>query len=72
MGIQLQVFDYKKFKSDTHVIACQLHGKKARREAITIENFAIDTTIIIIIVIIIIIIIIIVYPSLNSVILPQF
>ena len=63
------------------MIVRQLHGKKGRREPITIENFAIDTMIIIIIliiiimkitiIIIIIIIIIIVYPSLNSVILLQ-
>ena len=43
MGIQLQVSDLKKFKSDTHVIVRRLPDKQARGEPIMIENFVIDT-----------------------------
>ena len=49
VGIQLQVSNDKKFKSDIHVIARRLRDKKARGEPITIENFVIDMIIIIII-----------------------
>ena len=40
---QLQLSDFKTFKSDTHVIARRLRDKLPRGEPITIENFVIDT-----------------------------
>ena len=43
------VSSYKKFKSDTHVIARRVCVKEARGEPITIENVVVDTIIIIIV-----------------------